>query len=285
MSHNLQMYFTTGEFAKLCNVSKHTLFHYDHVGIFSPAIKEENGYRYYGVAQIEVFYVISILKELDMPLQEIKNYLDRRSPQELVYLLEQKENELKDKILILTQMQKLIHQKKLITESAAQAFTDAITVEKKEKEYFVITEILPLVNDKQTAILIAEHVQYCQDHGIYSPHSIGGMISLEEVKAGNIENYKYFYTQIEKPLQNVSIWEKEAGLYLTACHKGGYETVLETYQKLIQYAEEQSLIITPYFYEDVLLDELSVKGYENYILKISIKIKDEEAVSPCCKNK
>ena len=40
-------HFTTGEFARLCGVSKHTLFHYDEMGVFSPSGRGENGYRYY----------------------------------------------------------------------------------------------------------------------------------------------------------------------------------------------------------------------------------------------
>ncbi|MDU4892145.1 MAG: MerR family transcriptional regulator [Clostridium sp.] len=72
MNINLQNYFTTGEFAKLVGVTKHTLFHYDDIGVFSPEIKKDNDYRYYSVFQIEAFYVIYTLKELEMPLKEIK---------------------------------------------------------------------------------------------------------------------------------------------------------------------------------------------------------------------
>ena len=39
-------YMTTGEFAKLMKISKHTLFHYDDIGLFCPEILGENGYRY-----------------------------------------------------------------------------------------------------------------------------------------------------------------------------------------------------------------------------------------------
>ena len=38
-------YFTTGEFAKIFDVKKQTLFHYDSCGIFKPDIIGENGYR------------------------------------------------------------------------------------------------------------------------------------------------------------------------------------------------------------------------------------------------
>lgn len=51
-------YFTTGEFAKICSVSKQTLIYYDRVGIFSPDITGSNGYRYYSYTQIETFTVI-----------------------------------------------------------------------------------------------------------------------------------------------------------------------------------------------------------------------------------
>ncbi len=33
-----EKYFTTGEFARMCNVEKHVLFHYDDIGLFRPAI-------------------------------------------------------------------------------------------------------------------------------------------------------------------------------------------------------------------------------------------------------
>ena len=37
--------------------------------------------------------------------------------------------------------------------------------------------------------------------------------------------------------------------------------------------KENNLETTGDFYEDVLLDELSIKGYENYMVEISIQVK------------
>ncbi|WP_302823163.1 MerR family transcriptional regulator [uncultured Anaerotruncus sp.] len=105
-------YLTTGEFARLCGVSKHTLFHYDELGVFSPAVKAENGYRYYSMAQIDVFFVISTLKKLDIPLREIKAYLDRRSPEELVRLLQGEARLLDEKIRRLRRMKELIRRRR-----------------------------------------------------------------------------------------------------------------------------------------------------------------------------
>ena len=39
MEKQSELYFTTGEFAKILGVKKHTLFHYDEIGLFSPAVR------------------------------------------------------------------------------------------------------------------------------------------------------------------------------------------------------------------------------------------------------
>ena len=73
------MYLTTGEFAKVVGVIKHTLFHYDKIGLFSPEVKLANDYRYYTVQQLDLFEVISILRELEMSLSDIKQYIEKKS--------------------------------------------------------------------------------------------------------------------------------------------------------------------------------------------------------------
>ena len=76
MEKQSELYFTTGEFAKILGVKKHTLFHYDEIGLFSPVVKdEENNYRYYFVWQMDTFEVIRALQKLGMPLSEIREYM------------------------------------------------------------------------------------------------------------------------------------------------------------------------------------------------------------------
>lgn len=83
-----EKYFTTGEFARMCNVEKHVLFHYDDIGLFRPAIIK-NGYRYYSYHQYFTFSVILNLK-IGMSLKDIKIYLEQRNPSIFLDLLEEK---------------------------------------------------------------------------------------------------------------------------------------------------------------------------------------------------
>lgn len=276
MNKNSQTHFTTGEFAKLCNVTKHTLFHYDEMKIFSPEIKDTNGYRYYSIGQIEVFNVISILKELGMPLKEIKTYLDKRSPKELIKLLENESKLLELKINKLKQMNDLIRQKINITNYSCNVNENEIKIQHVDKEYLIVTDIVTKLKenkDKAVAISIANHIKFCEKHKIQSPYAIAEMISQESVRNHDYTNYACLYSKLKNKPKNVEVYTKEEGMYLTIYHKGGYYTVENSYSKLINYIDENKLTVKGYFYEDVLLDELSVVGYENYLLKISIMVK------------
>ena len=104
-------YLTTGEFARLAGVTKHTLFHYDEIGLFQPELTDTNGYRYYTVDQLDVFGIIYTLKNLGMPLGQIRDYLSERSPQSLLKLLEEENRILKQRIFSLKNKREWIQKK------------------------------------------------------------------------------------------------------------------------------------------------------------------------------
>lgn len=272
MNKNLNNYFSTGEFAKLCNVKKQTLFHYDDIGIFSPEIKLSNGYRFYSFSQLETFNVISILKELNMPLNDIKQYLDNRSPVEFISLLEKKDIEIKNKIKELQQMSNLLNKKIAMTNKACKINLKDIYLENLPTNYLIKTTAHGTEEEKSLAVSLAHHINYCKDNDIYSPYIIGGMLSLDNIKNQMYSSYTYFFTQLDDNETILYNHIKEEGLYLIAYHEGGYYTIDKTYDKILEFLDNNNYLVTSYFYEDVLLDDFSVKGYENYVLKISVKV-------------
>ena len=64
------------EAAELAGVTVRTLHHYDKIGLLSPVKSAENGYRDYGEAELLRLQQIMFLKEVDFPLEEIKEMLD-----------------------------------------------------------------------------------------------------------------------------------------------------------------------------------------------------------------
>ena len=70
--------FRIGEVSKLFHISVGILRHYDKMGLLKPEYTDqETGYRYYGIRQFECLNTIRYLRLLDMPLEEIGDFLER----------------------------------------------------------------------------------------------------------------------------------------------------------------------------------------------------------------
>lgn len=267
--------FTTGEFAALCGVTRHTLFHYDEIGIFSPAIRGENGYRYYAPAQIEVFQVIAVLKELGMPLSQIKSYLDRRSPEALLALLEREGAALTEKLARLRRLRTLMSRKAELTRQAMAVRPGLVTVEEWPRRWYVYTAAPGITDEGKYPRILARHLEYCQAHRVFSPYPLGAILPVEAARRGNWDGYTYCYTQVDRPVRGVRLLAAPAGRYLTYCHAGSFDTVREGYRVLLDWAESHRLKLGELFWEDVLLDELTGKGYDQYLLRLSAEVTGE----------
>lgn len=71
--------FRISDVAKMFRVSTGTLRHYEKAGLLCPEhTDQETGYRYYSVRQFEVLNTIRYLRALDLPLDEIAEFLHNR---------------------------------------------------------------------------------------------------------------------------------------------------------------------------------------------------------------
>lgn len=269
-------YFTTGEFAKLCNVKKQTLFHYDDIGLLSPEIKLENGYRYYSYHQFDLFHVIELLKEVDMPLKEIKRFFENKTPLQLIDLLKSKYLEMDKKIHDLRQLQKIIETKINITESALNVDILEITRIHQEEELLFLSESILDCSDRDFLKSVAEFIDYLYKNELDMGYPIGAMVSRDNILKGDYGNYTYLYNKTAKHLQGATYHIKPKGTYIVAYHKGSDEYIAQTYQKMLDYIHEHDIHIGGYSYEEYILDEISVSGSENYVTRIMIKALDNE---------
>jgi DNA-binding transcriptional MerR regulator len=67
---------TVGDFSRATHLSVKTLRHYHQVGLLEPtAVNQDTGYRYYAPGQIPTAQVIRRLRDLEMPVAEVKAVL------------------------------------------------------------------------------------------------------------------------------------------------------------------------------------------------------------------
>ena len=68
---------TVGDFSRITHLSVKTLRHYHEVGLLEPAtVNPGTGYRYYCAAQVPTAQVIRRLRDLEMPVSQVKAVLD-----------------------------------------------------------------------------------------------------------------------------------------------------------------------------------------------------------------
>ncbi len=265
-------YFTTGEFAKLCNVNKQTLFYYDREGIFCPDVIAENGYRYYSYNQLETFTVISMLRDLGVHIKEIKAHMDNRSPEALISLMESKQQEIDRKLKALDWAKSYIYNKIKLTQEGKDAPVGVITVEEIPTRYMIASEYRGLNDDKTIAKVLAQHMENCDNLGLYNACPIGATIPASSVDEQGYD-YSNFYTFVPEEEASPSAITVAGGKHLVIYDNQGYKNIHKNCQKLLEYAQKHGLELGDAFYEDVILDDLSTKGYYDYVVKLSIYIK------------
>ena len=67
-----------GQLARSTGLSVRTLHHYDDIGLLSPSHRTESGHRLYAEGDVSRLQQIVSLRSLGLPLEEIREMLDRR---------------------------------------------------------------------------------------------------------------------------------------------------------------------------------------------------------------
>ncbi|MCR3759228.1 MerR family transcriptional regulator [Clostridium felsineum] len=264
-----EKYFTTGEFAKMCNVEKHVLFHYDNIDLFKPAIINENGYRYYSYNQYFTFYVIINLKMLGMSLKDIKVYLQQRNPSLLLKLLEEKSLEVAEKIKWFQDLQKTIETMKITTTEALNS-DDTICLKALPCEIIFRSDNIENASGKSFASFMQEYTRFSKNLDITIQESIGSILSVKNLRNKNFFTLSYLYIKSDSFIKGKTVLRK-AGMYLCGYFKGSYEDTDTMYDKLLNYADNNGINLGEYSFEEYLISDIAEKEPENYVTKIMIE--------------
>lgn len=265
------VYLTTGQFAELMEVSKHTLFYYDKIGVFQPALKKENGYRYYSIYQAETFSVITVLKEIGVSLEEIQSYLNKRSPQLFISLLQSERQKLEEKIHHLTQLHTMMKEKEELTKEALLHETHSIRIEKCEPRYLYATPIQDSSDLAEYYQTIATHYNELKKRKSEQKYSDALLFKTEDLLEEITASAGFVYTEVSNRNQaNLTIKGEE---FLVSYYEGSEEDLSEGYSELLAYAQEKEYHLGEYVLEELVLDELSRRSMDEYVYKLSVRIK------------
>ncbi len=260
-------YLTTQEFANLFGITKHTLFHYDDIDLFKPACVNEKGYRFYDIHQYDTLDTILDLKDAGMKLSEIKEYLNNRSPENILTVYDNQLNRINKRIDQL----KLIRKNVMIVSNGAKtalACKNQIKFEELHDEYLTFSKTSTNTDDFTYTLLLTDAIH----HSNYAKieYITGTRLLKNDIMKGEINGTQACYTKCLSKEKNSVL--KEGGTYLSYYHEGSLDTLNKGYKIFCDYIKENNVDVDNYFYEETIIGSWASKDPNKYISKISVRV-------------
>ncbi|MDE6935257.1 MAG: MerR family transcriptional regulator [Oscillospiraceae bacterium] len=266
---------TIGQFAALHGINKKTLMWYDQIGLFQPAyIHPENGYRYYSYYQSSILETILLLRELDVSIDEIQEFMHSRSAASLERLLGEKIAELERTMAHLRAVRKTLVNHRRNMQTLLSMDLSEISLVEKEERRLVTMDISPETSfDRQVEMITAETRKY-QLRRLHDA-SYGAMIPAAELYRGNFDAYSRLFIEIPLPVTTAGLHRQPGGTYLRAFCKGPWDVLPERYREILDFAEERGLVLSGFSYE-MGINESVIDRIEDYIVQIEIPVRPRQ---------
>ncbi|MDL2229342.1 MerR family transcriptional regulator [Treponema sp. OttesenSCG-928-L16] len=261
------------EFAALSGLSRDTLLFFDKINLLSPARTDlNNAYRYYSYRQIDTASVINALREIAMPLKEIKAYLASRSPENLEMTFRAQRDRLEAQIAGLRKIQDLIDVRLSLAREGSEADPDKLVLERQKAEPLFLGPPLPdSYNLAEGWAYLPDFYRACVKNGIPMGFPVGSLVSREALERKEWHRPARYFHRLPRG-RYVSNGNKPAGLYLTGYARTDYAFTGNLYKKLFSFIKREKLRPAGAAYEEFLLDEISVNNPEEYLLRISVRV-------------
>nr|WP_300767301.1 MerR family transcriptional regulator [uncultured Acetatifactor sp.] len=269
---------TIGQFAAMHGINKKTLMWYDEIGLFRPAsVNPENGYRYYDYHQSPVLETILLLRDLDVSIHEIQDFMKDRSAGNLKQLLEEKMADLDKQIAHLQAVRTTLSAHRQNMDTLLTMNLSEISVVEREERCLVTVEIDRDTSfEREVELITAETEKY--QLGRLHKASYGSMISVSSLLSGRYDDYSRLFIEIPFLSYRAGLHMAPGGKYLRAFCKGEWDRLPKRYQEIFDYAREHGL--TPYGYSyEMGINENVIERIEDYIVQIEIPITLHPAIT------
>lgn len=272
MSNIPEVFFSIGEFAKLCGTTKDTLFHYEDIGLLKPR-RKANGYRQYTANDFFVFNVVQVLRMTGSNLEEIREHLAHHDTEQTLAFFREKQRQLACKRRQLEDMERFIAHNIAVTEQALSAVYDQPMVQWQEQATLLVVPLDAGEGDDMASITVrlSQHFEACRQGGLLERFPLGSIIPQENVLKGCDEE-SYFTSQVPDDFPTGPLVIKPAGRYATIYHKGPYDSFAQGYAILLDYIRRQNLAICGDGYVSDLVSYLTSGIEEHFVLQISVQV-------------
>lgn len=205
-----------------------------------------------------------------MPLKDIKVYLEQRTPNMFLALLEEKEKEVQREIKQLMRTQDYIHTMRLSTMEALSSDPLRVELRHMPAARLLTSCNVDYMETHTFRDFTKEYVNFFNRNALSQVNRVGSMIRIQDLYEEEYANFTCLYVKTKKRSgQNVFL--RQAGNYLITYHHGAYDQIAYSYKRLLQHAFAQHIQLKEFAYEEYLLADIAEKDETNYITMIMVE--------------
>lgn len=256
------------EIANLYDISAHTLRYYEEINLVVPN-RGENNYRIYTDEHLQQLNIIRDLRKFNIPLEEIKDYLEKRTVEKTLNLLKKQQIFIEQELSALQEMQHIV-------EERIDLFTHTTQIPEGEcqvmdyPDRYVIASIDKDIESEHVDISLKELYKIYENK---LPHLEQHMIgSFLYNTSANIINHRVFYLIENNNNPNTLVIPK--GKYAAICYKGSYKKTQQYIMKLREYLANNNYTADGDLFETYIIDFHETHITDEYVTRIEVKIKE-----------
>ncbi|WP_042352671.1 MerR family transcriptional regulator [Bacillus massiliigorillae] len=266
--------FLIGEVSKLFQLDIRTLRYYDKIHLFKPKyVDEHNGYRYYTIDQFEQLNTILYLKSLHVPLKDIKEFLENRDVDNILFLLEKQKIETEKRLYEISQVQRKIDKRiEQIKDATHQDVLYRIREhELPERVVVYLKQNIYMKNDFEMLIRVLENNANMKSAVFLG--KVGFSIAADNLKKRMFNEYNSIFIIVDAESYRYSEARTlSKGIYLSIRFEGTHEDASPYYDQLIDYIEKNQYEIVDDAIEITLIDYGFTNDKSKFVTEIQIPI-------------
>ena len=266
--------FKIGEMARLFHVSVSTLRHYDKLGLVSPEyVDSESGYRYYSTRQFERLNTIRYLRELDIPLERIQEFIERRGIAGVRAMLEQQRADVMLRQERLFAIQRKIDNRLAQIDEATHAQMDSISIEEKPaRRIALLRKSFSVHNALDLEIHIRELERDEESTAVFLG-KVGIGLTKEALEGRRFHPYEVVFMFLDEDDDrqgHATILPEETCVVVR--FQGSHDKAPQHYEQVLDYIEQQGMKVAGFSKEVTMIDFGLTNDVSEFVTEIQVPV-------------
>jgi DNA-binding transcriptional MerR regulator len=265
--NNDNMLVSIKDFSDFTGIKQSVLRYYDDIGLFSPAKRGENNYRYYSLTQIQTIKLIDMLRELDIPLKKIEELMESRSPESMVELLIRHEVELTSELRALQESFSLIHNLRTLIQNDVPQDENRFYIKFAEEKRISLGPVTDFRPNETHHRAFSNYYRIARNMRVNLGYHIGGYYdTFDEYQAAPGRPKRFF------SLDPNGLDVKPAGTYLYGYTRGDYGISNDLPERMKKYVEDNNVKVLGPVYNIYPLNEVCLKDPDEYLSAVAVRV-------------